>query len=218
MLPTRFPSAWPSPAATQRSPTASSKPAATSSPTTWRLPAWGPATTSGAYGRNSIELVATFLACYKLRAIAVNVNYRYVESRAAATCSPRPSWSAWCTTASSATGSRRCCRSSPASGPCWPSTTAAMRRLRPAPTSRRRPPVRPPTVTSASAAPTTSTCSTPAAPPVTRRACSGGMRTSGGRWAAASTSPPASGCPMSGSSPSGPLQRPPAWSGSARRR
>ncbi|HSZ49150.1 MAG TPA: acyl-CoA synthetase [Streptosporangiaceae bacterium] len=33
----------------------------------------------GVYGRNSIELVATFLACYKLRAIAVNVNYRYVE-------------------------------------------------------------------------------------------------------------------------------------------
>jgi 3-oxocholest-4-en-26-oate---CoA ligase len=33
----------------------------------------------GVYGRNSIELVATFLACYKLRAVAVNVNYRYVE-------------------------------------------------------------------------------------------------------------------------------------------
>ena len=34
----------------------------------------------GAYGRNSIELVETFLACYKLRAIPVNVNYRYVEA------------------------------------------------------------------------------------------------------------------------------------------
>jgi len=34
----------------------------------------------GVYGRNSIELVATFLACYKLRAIAVNINYRYVEN------------------------------------------------------------------------------------------------------------------------------------------
>jgi 3-oxocholest-4-en-26-oate---CoA ligase len=34
----------------------------------------------GCYGRNSIELVETFLACYKLRAIPVNVNYRYVET------------------------------------------------------------------------------------------------------------------------------------------
>jgi 3-oxocholest-4-en-26-oate---CoA ligase len=34
----------------------------------------------GMYGRNSIELVASFLACYKLRAIPVNVNYRYVEA------------------------------------------------------------------------------------------------------------------------------------------
>jgi 3-oxocholest-4-en-26-oate---CoA ligase len=40
----------------------------------------GPGDHVGAYGRNSIELVATFLACYKLRAIAVNVNYRYVEA------------------------------------------------------------------------------------------------------------------------------------------
>jgi 3-oxocholest-4-en-26-oate---CoA ligase len=34
----------------------------------------------GAYGRNSIELVETFLACYKLRAIPVNINYRYVAT------------------------------------------------------------------------------------------------------------------------------------------
>jgi acyl-CoA synthetase (AMP-forming)/AMP-acid ligase II len=34
----------------------------------------------GVYGRNSIELVEAFLACYKLRAIPVNVNYRYVEA------------------------------------------------------------------------------------------------------------------------------------------
>ncbi len=34
----------------------------------------------GVYGRNSIELVEAFLACYKLRAIPVNVNYRYVET------------------------------------------------------------------------------------------------------------------------------------------
>ncbi len=40
----------------------------------------GPHDHVGAYGRNSIELLATFLACYKLRAIPVNVNYRYVEA------------------------------------------------------------------------------------------------------------------------------------------
>src|SRR5215475_2488263 len=34
----------------------------------------------GVYGRNSIELVEAFLACYKLRAIPVNVNYRYVDA------------------------------------------------------------------------------------------------------------------------------------------
>jgi 3-oxocholest-4-en-26-oate---CoA ligase len=34
----------------------------------------------GIYGRNSIELVETILASYKLRAIPVNVNYRYVEA------------------------------------------------------------------------------------------------------------------------------------------
>jgi 3-oxocholest-4-en-26-oate---CoA ligase len=40
----------------------------------------GPGDHVGVYGRNSIELVTTFLACYKLRAIAVNINYRYVEN------------------------------------------------------------------------------------------------------------------------------------------
>lgn len=40
----------------------------------------GPGDHVGAYGRNSVELVATFLACYKLRAIAVNINYRYVDA------------------------------------------------------------------------------------------------------------------------------------------
>jgi 3-oxocholest-4-en-26-oate---CoA ligase len=33
----------------------------------------------GLYARNSIEAVETFLAAYKLRARAVNINYRYVE-------------------------------------------------------------------------------------------------------------------------------------------
>lgn len=40
----------------------------------------GPGDHVGIYGRNSIELVETILACYKLRAIPVNVNYRYVDA------------------------------------------------------------------------------------------------------------------------------------------
>ena len=40
----------------------------------------GPGDHVGVYGRNSVELVTAFLASYKLRAIAVNVNYRYVEN------------------------------------------------------------------------------------------------------------------------------------------
>ena len=34
----------------------------------------------GLYARNSIEAVETLIAAYKLRARAVNINYRYVES------------------------------------------------------------------------------------------------------------------------------------------
>src|ERR1700733_2874101 len=40
----------------------------------------GPGDHAGIYGRNSIELVEALLACYKLRAIPVNVNYRYVDA------------------------------------------------------------------------------------------------------------------------------------------
>src|SRR5215469_15777412 len=37
----------------------------------------------GLYARNSIEAVETLIAVYKLRAIAVNINYRYVRSELA---------------------------------------------------------------------------------------------------------------------------------------
>ncbi len=40
----------------------------------------GPADHVGLYARNSIEAVETLIAAYKLRARAVNINYRYVES------------------------------------------------------------------------------------------------------------------------------------------
>ncbi|WP_020495420.1 acyl-CoA synthetase [Sciscionella marina] len=34
----------------------------------------------GVYGRNSIELIEAMIAAYKLRAVAININYRYVEN------------------------------------------------------------------------------------------------------------------------------------------
>ncbi|HEX8628526.1 MAG TPA: AMP-binding protein, partial [Catenuloplanes sp.] len=40
----------------------------------------GPGSHVGVYARNSIEAVETLLAVYKLRAVAVNVNFRYVEN------------------------------------------------------------------------------------------------------------------------------------------
>lgn len=40
----------------------------------------GPASHVGFYAHNSIEAIETLLAIYKLRAVAINVNYRYVEN------------------------------------------------------------------------------------------------------------------------------------------
>ncbi|WP_173086053.1 acyl-CoA synthetase [Phytohabitans rumicis] len=40
----------------------------------------GPGTHVGLYVRNSIEAVTTMIAVYKLRAVVINVNYRYVEN------------------------------------------------------------------------------------------------------------------------------------------
>jgi len=41
---------------------------------------FGPGDHIGLYSRNSIEAIETMLAAYKLRAVVVNVNYRYVEN------------------------------------------------------------------------------------------------------------------------------------------
>jgi acyl-CoA synthetase (AMP-forming)/AMP-acid ligase II len=43
----------------------------------------------GLYARNSIEAIETLIASYKLRARAVNINYRYVRSELHF-CSPTP--------------------------------------------------------------------------------------------------------------------------------
>jgi acyl-CoA synthetase (AMP-forming)/AMP-acid ligase II len=40
----------------------------------------GPGDHVGLYARNSIEAVQTMIATYKLRAVPINVNYRYVEA------------------------------------------------------------------------------------------------------------------------------------------
>src|ERR1022692_2475918 len=37
----------------------------------------------GLYARNSIEAIETLIATYKLRALTVNINYRYVENEIA---------------------------------------------------------------------------------------------------------------------------------------
>ena len=39
----------------------------------------GPGSHVGVYSQNSLEAVETMVAAYKLRAVAVNVNYRYVR-------------------------------------------------------------------------------------------------------------------------------------------
>ncbi len=40
----------------------------------------GPGSHVGVYGSNSLPLIETILAIYKLRAVAININYRYVEA------------------------------------------------------------------------------------------------------------------------------------------
>ena len=41
----------------------------------------------GLYARNSIEAIETMIAAYKLRAVPINVNYRYVENELRPVCS-----------------------------------------------------------------------------------------------------------------------------------
>src|SRR5262245_50339639 len=40
----------------------------------------GPGGHVGLYARNSVEAVATLLAACKLRAVAININYRYIQN------------------------------------------------------------------------------------------------------------------------------------------
>ena len=59
---------------------ASSRSVRTGSRTTSRRTASAPGDHVGIYALNSIEFVETILAAYKLRAVPINVNYRYVEA------------------------------------------------------------------------------------------------------------------------------------------
>ena len=143
------------------------------------------------YSYNSIEFVETMLAAFKLRAVPINVNYRYVEDELRLPARQRRRRRASCTRPSSrplvddgaATGCRCCATSSPSTTAAAPPPPDGRGRLRGGAGGRSRP-----SATSGPAPTTTSTSSTPAARPATRRASCGGTRTCGARSAAASTS------------------------------
>ena len=71
------------------SPTPSWTSGPTASPTTWPATASAPATTSVSSSLNGTEYLEGMLAAFKLRAVPVNINYRYVE-RELATSSTTP--------------------------------------------------------------------------------------------------------------------------------
>ena len=141
----------------------------------------------GLYAHNSIEAAETLIAACKLRAVAININYRYTENElqymfadadlAAVVCdrqfAPRAA-----AVSRAAPGLRGIVVIEDGSG----ADAAAPPGMRP-----RWPPARPPAISRPAAA-TTSTSSTPAGRPDIPRASCGGTRTSGARSPAASTS------------------------------
>ena len=54
--------------------------AATSWPTTWPATGIEPGDHVGIYAANSIEWIEALLAIFKIRAVPININYRYVEA------------------------------------------------------------------------------------------------------------------------------------------
>ena len=77
--PTRCPTTTPSSTVTAGSPTPSSTSAPTGSRTRWPPRGIGPGDHVAVYLYNSVEYLETMLAAFKLRAVPINVNYRYVE-------------------------------------------------------------------------------------------------------------------------------------------
>ena len=186
----------------------------------------GPGDHVGLYARNSLEAAETLIASCKLRAAAVNINYRYVENelrymladadlavlvhdrslepRVAAVAPGTPGLRGTVVIedgsgaeAGAAPPPAAAARSGPGTRTHWP-------RPRRSGTSRR-------------AVRTMCTSSTRAGRPATPRASCGATRTSGAPWAGASTSSPATHYRMNGRNRAAGW-RPPAWSSSARRR
>ena len=58
----------------------------------------GPGDHVGLYAHNSIEAVETLLAACKLRAVAININFRYIENELHVHVRATPTWSRWSTT------------------------------------------------------------------------------------------------------------------------
>ncbi len=170
----------------------------------------GPGDHVGIYGFNSHAFVETIFAAYKLRAVPVNVNYRYVEAELRylfdnadlvalvhdAQFAPRIA-----AVRDALPMLRHLIAIDDGSG----TDTSAYRvgRLRGRP--RRR---EPRAATSASAPTTTSTSSTRAAPPACPRVLCGARKTCCACSADSSTSTPGYGSPTSGSSPRAPPTAP----------
>ena len=157
--------------------TRSSRSAPTGSRTISRRRASGPATTSASTRSTAAEFVETMFACYKLRAVPINVNYRYVEAELRVPLRQRRPRRARSTSGSSRRASRRSaarCRSCATSSSIDDgsgedtATLGSVAYEDALAGAERRARLR------AALAPTTSTSSTPAARRACRRASCGG--------------------------------------------
>ena len=206
-------------AARTASRTPSSTPGRIASPTTWPRPESCAGDRVGLMLLNGTEYIETMLGCFKLRAVPININYRYVERELAylfadaALVQPRVSPPL---RARDRRGDGRRARTlahlvvvddgsdvEPVVGSVRVSRRPGRRVAR--------------SWTSPAAPVTISTARIPAAPPGCRRGCSGATKTSSSpRWAAAIRSSRASRSPIPTSSPT--ASPPTAWCSWSRRR
>ena len=159
----------------------------------------GPGDHVGIYAYNSVEWVEALWAIFKIRAVWININYRYVADELAYLVRERRPGRADLPAGVRAPGRG----GQAATAAVAPLHRRGRRQRRRRPPGRRsdrlgrlrgaRWPRAGPTGTSSPAPPTTATSSSPAARPGCRRAWCGGTRTSSSPWAAASTRSPTSG-------------------------